>query len=184
MVNRDARDRLQRSLHDLINGIITNDSFVHEMPKDGADRALMPIWHFGDGLYSDASEYRLAGRYSVPEDLRLLAERCCLFLSTDLEYEWPDHPADRFSWGYLFRVVLYLLFSVGVILFFIWHSATGKGLFIVTFTLVALFSLVTNVQPCKKQWRLYWSHGDKEVWPFLRWSDYQEAGDSQTAEDQ
>src|SRR5437667_10097132 len=96
MVLPDARRRLRTALASLVNGQLTNDEFdeLHAGWEQSADQAVVAIAGFGYGLYSSSLPlpYRLTGRHAVdPETLRT-AERCLLFLQTDLEYAWPAAP--------------------------------------------------------------------------------------------
>src|SRR5437660_2233241 len=96
MVLPDVRRRLRTALASLVNGQFTNDEFdeVYAKWQDSDDQAVAAIAEFGYGLYSSdlLLPYRLAGRYAVDPEILRIAERCLLFLQTDLEYAWPAAP--------------------------------------------------------------------------------------------
>lgn len=94
----EVRARLRDALHRLIQGEMTNDDFDRLYCGEwavSADRAVAEIGKFGWGLYSSdlLFPYRLVGRNAVDEWERQVAERCLLFLGSDLEYGWPEAPS-------------------------------------------------------------------------------------------
>src|SRR5436309_2322947 len=94
MVIPEARCRLKEALDDLITGRITTWQFertYYEM-KSSSDLAVAEISEFSSGLYSDLLPYRISKHYSIRPESRSIAERCLLFLQTDLEYGWPRAP--------------------------------------------------------------------------------------------
>lgn len=76
-------------LRQLIAGEITNDQFHRSFPRGGSDVALSAIFLAAWVTYSDLREYRLAGKDAPKEKTLAALERCRLFLTTDLPFEWP-----------------------------------------------------------------------------------------------
>ena len=88
MVDRANRDVGAKILRDLIDGRITNDEFMSKFPR-GTDPALRAILDFAWTQFSDLRAHALTGRDMPTPERRAVLERCYLFLSTDLEFEWP-----------------------------------------------------------------------------------------------
>ncbi len=134
MVDRNKRDEAAAVVRDLIDGKITNDQFVRQFPRSADDPAIPAILKAAWMQFSDHRVHKLTGRDAPTPGLRAVLERSWLFLTTNLEFQWP--PAKpRFGRG--------LLKLIGF-----------RGRF-----------LASDEE--------YKSHGDFEVWPFLRRSDYQ-----------
>jgi hypothetical protein len=89
MVDRVKRSEGLRTLRDLLDGRITNDEFVRRFPRAEHDSALAAILQAAWMQFSDRREHKLTGRDSPAPELRAVLERCCVFLSTSLEFEWP-----------------------------------------------------------------------------------------------
>jgi hypothetical protein len=164
---------------------MTNDEFdclYYDKWADSPDRAVVEIGKFGWGLYSSdlPLPYRPIGRYAVNNETRQVAERCLVFLATDLEYGWPEAPGQAFtraaggcaiSLGLPLGIALLLgaglmLATVSVIWFLL--LAIPGGIFVGASVLV--------LRSCGRRdsgpWKRYWSAGDREVWPFLRRQEY------------
>ena len=88
MVDRANRDVGATVLRDLVDGRITNDDFMSKFPR-GTDPALRAVLDFAWTQFSDLRAHTLAGRDNPTPERRAVLERCCLFLRTDLEFEWP-----------------------------------------------------------------------------------------------
>lgn len=90
MVDRAKRDLARNLVLSLANGEITNDQFEDEYPSNPGDAALWAIatttWLF----YDDLHKHKLTGKHALTGEGRKLFERCALFLSTDLEYDWNN----------------------------------------------------------------------------------------------
>ncbi len=72
-----------------MNCEITNDDFAVSFPRDKQDWALTAI---SDALwfhYDDLRTHKLEGKFKLSPESKELFGRCMLFLSSDLEYEWP-----------------------------------------------------------------------------------------------
>lgn len=77
-------------LRQFIAGEITNDQFHRNFPRNESDAALKAIFRGAWVTYSDLREYRLVGKDTPSEKVRATLERCQLFLTTDLPFEWPE----------------------------------------------------------------------------------------------
>jgi hypothetical protein len=90
MVDRTKRNEGLKTLRDLLDGKITNDEFVSHFPKVEEDPALAAILQAAWMQFSDRRIHKLTGRDSPTPELRAILERCCVFLSTNLEFQWPQ----------------------------------------------------------------------------------------------
>jgi hypothetical protein len=154
MVDMVKRNLLADAIHELVAGIKTNDEFQEFLwdhgfqflvaPTRYQDASIGPILDSAWCLYSDATEYRLVGRYRLPRENRRQVLRWIMFLRADLEYEWP---AFRFINPTLVSLLgcLLSLLTCGI-----WANQKSRREF--------------------AKWR---RAGDYEVWPFLRRSDYE-----------
>jgi hypothetical protein len=77
-------------LRQFIAGEITNEQFHRNFPRSTSDAALNAIFRGAWVTYSDLREYRLVGKDTPSEMVRAILERCRLFLTTDLPFEWPE----------------------------------------------------------------------------------------------
>jgi hypothetical protein len=89
LVDRSIRDSAARVLKDLIEGRITNDAFMKTFPRSKNDSALNAILQFVWGQVSDFRVHTLTGRDKPPNERLDVLNRCYLFLTTDLKFEWP-----------------------------------------------------------------------------------------------
>lgn len=89
MVDRTKRNEGLRVLRDLLEGRITNDEFVSQFPRGRHDPGLGAILQAAWMQFSDLRVHKLTGRDSPAPGPRAILERCCVFLGTDLEFEWP-----------------------------------------------------------------------------------------------
>lgn len=87
-MDRENRDLGVVALRDFLEGRITNEEFVKRFPKCN-DRALSAVFYFVWGQFSDLRAHTLTGRDSPQPERRIILERCYLFLTTDLQLEWP-----------------------------------------------------------------------------------------------
>lgn len=179
MIDKNSRKLLAKNLKDLVEGTITTDQFCFSKPKSENDRAVDSIWAFGDSLYSDATEYTLQGKYAVRGISCDLAQRCILFLETDLEYMWPDQP--KSAVGYMIPVCFLWIINIILINF----SGSLKYLILPALALFAanLFFTVTFCFYLKYQQRkqadCFWKASDKDAWPFWSQSDLENAKSTQ-----
>jgi len=90
MVNREQRAEARELILQFMAGEITNDDFGDVFPAKTEDAALRAIDQMLWFWYDDLKTYRLTGKHELVPKEKELGERCALFLSTDLEYEWPD----------------------------------------------------------------------------------------------
>jgi hypothetical protein len=88
LVDRRNRDAGAGVLRDFIDGKITNDEFMSKFPKS-ADPSLQAIYYFAWGQFSDLRVHKLTGRDAPQPERLAFLERCYLFLTSDLEFEWP-----------------------------------------------------------------------------------------------
>ena len=77
-------------LRQFIAGEITNDQFHRAFPSSESDVALRAIFRGVWVTYSDLRTHRMIGRDAPKEEVRAVLERCRLFLTTDLPFEWPE----------------------------------------------------------------------------------------------
>jgi hypothetical protein len=86
MVNRAARDQVAELIRHLAAGQISNDEFEDRMPGSRDDPAVGAVfWNGAWLLYDDLREYKLVGKYRLPEEVRGEVSRWVLFLKSDLE---------------------------------------------------------------------------------------------------
>jgi hypothetical protein len=181
MIDRAARNKLADELRKLVDGLMTNDEFLSAYPDGCEDAAVVPVWEFGDGLYSDGWTYRLTGRHAPSAEEREVAMCCILFLHTDLPYEWPPSPKGVIPfWGLYtpgFYFVLSLPFSLPSLLaLFFGEIKWAFTLWIFPFIALAeVIHWVVTYDSRHEELRTFWASGDEEVWPFLRRSDYEQA---------
>jgi hypothetical protein len=93
MVDRINRNEGLKTLRDLLDGRITNDEFINRFPRAEQDPALAAILQATWMQFSDRRTHKLTGRDSPAPELRVVLERCCAFLSTNLEFQWPPSKA-------------------------------------------------------------------------------------------
>jgi hypothetical protein len=184
MVIPEARSRLHKGLDDLINGRITNwnfDPLYYEL-KDSDDLAVAEIANFSWGLYHDTvGPYRITEHYRIGPEAREMADRCLLFLKTNLEYGWPDWPKQ--SLRSLVSNWLSVAISLAIVLSLLLACTLGDSIFARFFACGLMFSLLVYhlwhwFFPDRQNspaWKEFWASGDKDAWPFLRRSEYQDA---------
>jgi hypothetical protein len=191
MVIPEARRRLHEGLDNLITGRITNWQFNKVYSELGCsqDRAVAVISRFGWGLYSDSVTYRITEHYRIKPQTRAMAERCLLFLRTNLEYAWPEWPNQL--WQGLARGLAYKLFPAGVALilvslplFFLALKNSKDGIYFLGCCVpgsVILLGCFWMWRWSKTQdspsWKEFWASGDQEAWPFLKRTEYRSAMD-------
>jgi hypothetical protein len=89
MVDRKARHIAALVVRQFIDGSITNDEYERKFPMSKEDPALRAIYHWLWPYYSDLCEHTLTGKHTLSNEQRALFDRCFLFLSGDLEFQWP-----------------------------------------------------------------------------------------------
>jgi hypothetical protein len=89
MVDRTQRDSASRVLQSFIDGVITNDDFEAQYPRLTSDPAIPAIKANIWMLYSDLHQHRITAEHALTNEQREIAQRCVLFLTTNLEFEWP-----------------------------------------------------------------------------------------------
>jgi hypothetical protein len=185
MVDSQSRARLHTSLAQLVDGQLTTNEFnvVYCELMNSTDLGVAEITRFGWGLYSDDWSYRLTGEHAIDETSRRMAERCFVFLGTELEYRWPKFPDDTLRsfliniLGGIVAVPGYLLGLMALILACVQASYVGWTAFWILF-LVGLLLLSWGVaitwfawryarRKRDKDWKDFYRGGDWEVWPFL-----------------
>ncbi len=179
MTDNRARAELAVALANLVEGRMTNDDFgalYAEHWVESTDRGVAGIAEYGDSLYTDAMTYRLEGGYAVKDETRRVADRCILFLKTNLEYGWPERPATGLQ-SAVGGFTMFLLFPFGIVLLIAAAILWTGSLLVAGLVVLVLSGLLwkwwrSDDTPA---WREYWSHGDREVWPFLRRADYEQA---------
>jgi hypothetical protein len=89
MVDRDARDKAAIALRKFADGDISNEQYEKQYPKSDSDLGLAEIFLQIWFLYSDLKEHKLTDKYTLGAEQSAFVERCVLFLTSDLEFEWP-----------------------------------------------------------------------------------------------
>jgi hypothetical protein len=186
MVLPEARSRLHKGLDDLITGRITDLEFdeVYDELNCSPDRAVAEISTFGWGLYSDCVTYRITEHYRIHPKTGEIAERCLLFLGTDVEYKWPQ--SLRLTWKVVAGGLGYNLFPVGIALSlvslpllilamgepndFIYFLACGVPGFSILACCYWLWDWSNRRD--SPAWKKYWASGDQHAWPFLTRNEY------------
>jgi len=100
MVNRHARYIAAEALREFMEGSISNREYERRFPKTKDDPALWAIYSNIWFCYSDLSEHTLTGKHALNDEHRAILERCLLFLSSDVEFQWPP-PKFRLWYGIL-----------------------------------------------------------------------------------
>jgi hypothetical protein len=100
------------------------------------------------------------------------AERCVLFLSSRLEYQWPPYPRD---------VIFNALLIVGGLLTTIGCAYSEFDTGLVWFIILAIGCLLMPLawmfgnRAAKKRDEVFCRLGDSDVWPFFTRADYEQA---------
>jgi hypothetical protein len=93
MIDRNARDILAEQLRRLAAGLITNDDFEEAVLEvETEDRGFWAVVDQAWQLYSDLYKHRLIGSRALSKHDRRVICRVVLFLHSDSEYEWSEHP--------------------------------------------------------------------------------------------
>jgi len=172
---------LRQALTELIGGRMTNDRFddlYGGQWAESEDRAVAMIGEFGYCLYTDAMTYRLKGGHAIDSETRSVAARCVHFLSTDLEYAWPEPPSTALQ-SAAGGLAIYGLLPLGVVLLICALIPRMADLLLAGPVVLGLSWLLWWASRTQNtpEWREYWSHGDRDAWPFLRPVDSELAGD-------
>jgi hypothetical protein len=183
-IDRTARDQLAVSLAALIEGRITNCQFVQAETIDCQDSAVNTIFEWAvDSYFDDLSDpYKLVGKHAPTAEGLQEIRRCVSFLKTDLSYEWPGPPlyVPPPFWGF-YGPGCFLISSLPFVIFAligaIYHEpAAGSVFLLVPLGAIAIAIIHFSRRPAwQRRIADYWSHGDKDVWPFLQRADYETA---------
>jgi hypothetical protein len=186
MVLREPRTQLHEALAALINGELLSDDFTDAYCRlwhDSDDRAVAEIAQFGWGLYSDDWPRYFRGRYAIGAESRQFAQRCLLFLQTDLEYEWPQWPR-RSAGQWLALPAAVVAGAVMSVLLIVGGAMLAAGEWwpagaVARVVLVLLALMVWAIRYFYSQetpaWREFWAAGDRDCWPFLHQADLERA---------
>jgi hypothetical protein len=171
MIDRIMRYYLADSIEALVSGAIDTDEFVATIEEcsRSSDLGVVEISRFSMGLFHDVYPYRLDSD-KIDNHSILLVRRSVLFLRSSCEYQWPKLPEFKFS-TYLFicGLILSLLALVAA-----WSSLSVLG-YLVPMTIGAILMVSVFAYQSIRQKQIiaqYWSHVDKDVWPFIRQDDY------------
>ncbi len=180
VIDRAARDKLAEGLHNLVTGQITNDDFEDARPEETGDPAVAAIWEFGSGLYSDTHAYRLTGWNSPSAEALGWANRAILFLRTDLPYEWPPSFRGQFVGGPALLACFAVLgvplgvLAVGLLGVGEWVAAAATAIIpLFTGSFLTLWLLTRDARA--EEERCFWATGERDVWPFVRRADFDDA---------
>jgi hypothetical protein len=169
MINRCERDNLANQLRRLLEGEISNDAFIASPPSSDDDPALLSIWSFITDYCEDVLPYRFRGMRAPSSEMTATVDRCVLFLQSDLEYEWPVFPSDGFPYYLLAVTCLVLSVIMG---FGSKQWCIAMSMLALSTVLFVFFWLYRRTVQRKRE-QSFWSHGDRQVWPFLRQADYE-----------
>ena len=93
MIDRVARITLAEQIRHLVAGLTTNDEFEERvLDVETADRAYWAVVDQAWYLYSDLYRHKLTGSRALSKNDRRIISTFVLFLHSDLEYEWTEHP--------------------------------------------------------------------------------------------
>ncbi len=177
-IDGERRARLRKTLTQLVEGTITNDQFTEARQSwECADRAVRIIGQHFVKLCADEREYRLTGPDALDAGNAAIADRCLLFLQTDLEYEWPDAPSTR-GRAAVCGASVFLVLPLGVVLLISAvvlskQALLAAGLACLGMSGLGLCCWLRRTDTPK--WRAYWNKGEREAWPFLRRTDCEQA---------
>lgn len=97
MIDRIARDKLAEQIRHLGAGLTTNDDFEEEvLAVETDDKAYWAVFDQAWFLYSDLYQHKLRGSQALSKNDRRIICTFVLFLHSDLEYEWSEHPCPGF----------------------------------------------------------------------------------------
>lgn len=97
MIDRVARDILAEQIRHLVAGLTTNDDFEEKvLGVETDDKGYWAVFDQAWGLYSDLYQHKLTGSHAVSKSGRRFIATFVLFLHSDLEYEWSEHPCTGF----------------------------------------------------------------------------------------
>jgi len=178
VIDPEKRARLGEALNQLVEGAITNDQFVDlSQSWECADPAVQTIGEFYVELCTDEREYRLTESDALDARDRAIADRCRLFLQTNLEYEWPKAPSMAMLQA-AGGAAVFLVLPLGVVLLIaagvFWDTALLLA-GIVCLGLSALWFWCWSRRESTPEWRAYWASGEREAWPFLRRAAHEHA---------
>lgn len=95
MIDRAARTALAASIRRLAAGLVTNEQFEKQLPRQAwtsRDAGVQAIRWAAWMLYDDLHEHRLDGAHALGRVGRRHVARWILFLKSDTEYHWPELP--------------------------------------------------------------------------------------------
>ncbi len=177
-VDPEKRALLATALSDLVEARITNSQFLDlGQSWECADRAVRAIGNYFLELCMDERDYRFEGDHALDASTGALAARCRLFLQTDRAYEWPEPPG-TFLQAAGAGAAVFLLLPLGLVLL-IAAAVLATPVFVLAglacFALSGLLYWGWSRREHTPAWRSYWASGEREVWPFLRRADYEQA---------
>ncbi len=160
MIDNEARNKAAVLLRQYQTGKITDSDFKKAWPKKSHDPALPEILI---GLFPTAHLHKLKIKELelTPAERRDRVYRSILFLETNLKYEWPLE-GGFLTWANLIFLAV-ILGGIGLGFYF----RTGSHIHFIFGAGVWVLSLLV-----KKRIREKKEHGDYDIWPFLRRTDY------------
>jgi hypothetical protein len=186
MIDGIQRAVLAGYLTRLLNGEITTDEFADSYVTNdwdrSTDRGIPAVAEFAldlCDLESMCGSRRLIGEETLPEETRSIGNRCCSFLRSNREYEWPDQPAEAFE-GCLVGPALFLgiplaialgLITVAMLLQRDWSWSASIGFPTVLAAIVATATLWSWSKRSRSAWDNWKSAGAFDVWPYFRVED-------------
>jgi hypothetical protein len=97
MVDRQARNEALQALRRFLRCETTNDEYESEYPlpvlfgrKESKDPAIKVIHGMSWNWFDDFNSHKLEEKYELDPETKQVAERCCVFLDSDCEYEWRE----------------------------------------------------------------------------------------------
>ncbi len=182
MVDREKRAHLGQALTQLVEGTITNNEFNDlDQSWECADRAVRTIGEYFVELCTDEREYRLTGAAALDPGNAAMADRCCLFLQTDLEYEWPEAPSTAVQ-AVVGGAAIFLVLPLGVVLLIGAAVFAEPALVLAGLACLGLSGFWFwrwSRREDTPAWQAYWASGEREAWPFLHRADWERAHKTQ-----
>jgi len=91
MVDREARQQAAHAVRRFLDCETTNDVYESEYPLHWSqDLAIRAIYELSWSWFDDFNAHKLEGKYELPVEMRMIGERCALFLGSGHEYDWKE----------------------------------------------------------------------------------------------
>jgi hypothetical protein len=98
MIDREARQLALNALHRFLNCETDSDEYEAEYPlpvlfgrKESKDRVIQAVYSMSWNWFDDVYPHKLDHECALELEIQQIADRCLLFLASDLEYEWHEN---------------------------------------------------------------------------------------------